>query len=333
MGLSVSVAICTYNGEKYIYDQIKSIIDQTRRPDEIIIFDDASYDNTINEIKRAVLNYNGVCKLFINKKNVGYEKNFYQAICATSGDIVFLSDQDDVWMKNKIEKIEKIFYKEKDISLVVHDVEVCDSDLHCIQPSTWNYEGFCGFSENEIFKSVLEGNHVQGCASAVRKEMISSFGKSFPNEVSHDAWIGLICAMYGKIYYTNDVLLKYRQHANNTLGARASKRVQLLTGIQGIKIFLDSYQKTLQRSLNGKKWIVKNVDTGKCNGLFLEKCKFYIEFLQRRLKIISNGNAVGTLHLVGMVKKYIGFSYNKKRALKSMIEDVLLLILKRRFDN
>lgn len=99
----ISVAMCTFNGEKYIKEQIESIINQSLVPDEIVICDDCSKDNTLNIIKETLDNWPGKVQLVVNEKNLGYRKNFEKSISLCNGDIIFLSDQDDVWNRNKIE--------------------------------------------------------------------------------------------------------------------------------------------------------------------------------------------------------------------------------------
>lgn len=98
----ISVAMCTFNGEKYIKEQIESIINQSLVPDEIVICDDCSKDNTINIIKETLANWSGKANLIINEDNLGYRKNFEKAISLCNGDIIFLSDQDDVWDNCKL---------------------------------------------------------------------------------------------------------------------------------------------------------------------------------------------------------------------------------------
>ena len=104
-----SVAMCTYNGEKYIKEQLESIIHQTLPPDEIIICDDGSNDHTISAIKETMRVWRGSWMLVQNEKNLGYKKNFQKAISLCQGDIIYLSDQDDVWDLHKMELMNQIF--------------------------------------------------------------------------------------------------------------------------------------------------------------------------------------------------------------------------------
>ena len=106
----ISVAMCTYNGEKYIQEQLESIIYQSVPPDEIVICDDCSNDATLEIVKDILNSYDGIVQLVSNKHNLGYRKNFEKAISLCHGDIIFLSDQDDVWSSNKIEIIKSKYF-------------------------------------------------------------------------------------------------------------------------------------------------------------------------------------------------------------------------------
>jgi glycosyltransferase involved in cell wall biosynthesis len=117
----ISVAMCTYNGSKHIKEQLESIIYQTRKPDEIIICDDCSSDNTV-EIAQNLLSVSTIKSTIIrNEINLGFRKNFEKAIGLCHGDIVFLSDQDDVWLPEKIEKVANIFDNDEEVIMAFHD--------------------------------------------------------------------------------------------------------------------------------------------------------------------------------------------------------------------
>lgn len=166
----ISVAMCTFNGEKYIKEQIESIINQSLVPDEIIICDDCSKDNTVNIIKETLDNWSGKVYLVVNEKNLGYRKNFEKAISLCHGDIIFLSDQDDVWNKDKIEIIKTEIEKDKNILLAFHDVEIVDENLCLINKSFWNvlHFDYMQFLEND-FRRLMESNVIQGSACAFKK--------------------------------------------------------------------------------------------------------------------------------------------------------------------
>ena len=220
----ISVALCTYNGEKYLYEQLKSILNQTLPPDEIVICDDCSTDKTVEVIKDVFGNHkwNGSLKLFINQNNLGFRKNFEKAIGLCTGDIIFLCDQDDVWNLNKIEMIIGVFTSHTEAVLVFHDAEVVDENLKLLYPSFWglmqfDYRRFC-----ELENAYLGyQNFVQGTACAFRRELFE-FAMPFPQDAYHDEWLALVAVQYGKIIPYPVCLLKYRQSSNNAIGADAS---------------------------------------------------------------------------------------------------------------
>ena len=107
--MRLSVAMCTYFGKDYIRDQLLSIHRQTVPVDEIVICDDCSEDDTVEIIRKLTKQYDLPVRLFINEWNYGYKKNFEQAICRCTGDIIFLSDQDDTWIPTKVETIVNYF--------------------------------------------------------------------------------------------------------------------------------------------------------------------------------------------------------------------------------
>ena len=100
--MKISVALCTYNGETFIDQQINSILNQTLKVDEIVVCDDISKDNTIKIIQEYSLKFPDIFKIYINESNIGSVKNFEKAISLCTGEIIFLSDQDDVWELNKV---------------------------------------------------------------------------------------------------------------------------------------------------------------------------------------------------------------------------------------
>lgn len=136
--MTCSIAMCTYNGEKYIKEQLESIINQSTQPDEIIICDDGSTDRTIDIVKAVLKSWNGRWRVFENEHNLGYKKNFQKAISLCGSDIIFLSDQDDVWNANKIEIMMKVFQDNPYILLAFHDSEIVDDHLNCIKKS-WSF--------------------------------------------------------------------------------------------------------------------------------------------------------------------------------------------------
>jgi len=203
----VSVALATYNGEKYIEEQLESIIKQTRAPDELVICDDCSNDETINIITKKIKNAHFDVKLVSNDKNIGYVQNFSKALEMSSGDIVFLCDQDDVWLSDKIEFIINKFNTQPDIQLLIHDVDYCKEDLTPI-----------GQTKLQRMESNfdIESDYVVGMATAVRRSfLVHCLPVPSAPEVTHDKWLHDCARVLGCKGIVREVLALYRRHSLN----------------------------------------------------------------------------------------------------------------------
>lgn len=202
----ISVAMATYNGEKYIKEQIESILKQLKEDDEIIISDDGSIDNTINIIKSFS---DKRIKIFDGPRN-GVKQNFANSIEKCNGKYIFLSDQDDIWMNNKVEIILKNF-EQSDYSCIVHDnITFDDSSNNIILNSFFKYRN----SKPGIIKNILKNSYI-GCCMAFKGDLKKSI-LPIPNNVEmHDQWIGLISEKKGRTLFINDKLIRYRRHSDN----------------------------------------------------------------------------------------------------------------------
>lgn len=202
----ISVAMATYNGEKYIKEQLESILKQLNEDDEIIISDDGSTDNTINIIKSFE---DKRIKIFDGPRN-GVKQNFANAIYNCTGKYIFLSDQDDIWCDNKVNIILKNFEKEK-CMCIVHDCIVFDSSNDdVIYDSFYKYRN----SGSGIIKNIWKNTYI-GCCMTIDARMKNTI-LPIPNDIEmHDQWIGLLCEKEGKSLFINDKLINYRRHNDN----------------------------------------------------------------------------------------------------------------------
>ena len=222
--LKVSIALCTYNGAKYIIEQLQSFEQQTRLPDEIVICDDGSKDNTIDLIQDFAKTAKIPVHLHCNEKNLGFGQNFSQAISLTTGDIVFLSDQDDVWHKLKVEKFLKAF-AETDALLVHSDANLVDSDLNFMGKTLWQLINFDQpdsslMSSPKGFELILQrGNIISGNMMAIASPL-RDIGLPVPFGCPHDLWFGMLAIALGKISLIFEPLSDYRQHQQQTSGQR-----------------------------------------------------------------------------------------------------------------
>ena len=216
---SISVAMATFNGEKYIKEQIDSILVQLNNNDELIISDDGSTDNTLKIIKGIK---DKRVKLISGPKK-GVKQNFANAISNCKGKYIFLSDQDDIWVNRKVEVLLNAFEKD-DCDCIVHDCEVFNSENNIIiYPSFFHYRK----SGSGYFKNIIKNTYI-GCCMAFNSR-VKRFVLPIPNDIAmHDQWIGLICEKKGKTIFIKDNLLRYRRHDGNVTGLTHSSIINMI---------------------------------------------------------------------------------------------------------
>ncbi|WP_432222941.1 glycosyltransferase family 2 protein [Flavobacterium sp. TMP13] len=199
----ISVCMATYNGEKFIKEQLKSILQQLGDKDEVIVSDDGSSDKTLEIIKsfnddRVIIFKNAFKNLVLN---------FEFALMQAKGDYIFLSDQDDVWLPNKIKVCTENL---RSFSLVVSNCKVVDQDLQIINNSFFELNN----SKKGLLSNVFKNSYL-GCCLAFRNEVLQTalpFPKSIP---MHDIWLGFVAELYFKSKFIEEPLLLYRRHGKN----------------------------------------------------------------------------------------------------------------------
>ena len=206
--MKISVCMATYNGCKYVKAQVSSILLQLRADDELIIVDDKSTDITV-QILESFNDFR--IKIIKNEINLGITKNFEKAINNASGDLIFLSDQDDIWDENKVSIISNIF-KQQDIDILIHDAIVVDGNYKPIHQSLFKYRN----SSSGLLKNMLSNTYI-GCCIAFRKEILNLV-LPIPSQqgIHHDFWIGMISEAFGlKIKFLDSKLISFVRHGNN----------------------------------------------------------------------------------------------------------------------
>lgn len=211
---SVSVCIATYNGAKYIHEQLNSILLQIDNNDEIIISDDYSSDGIVELIEKIG---DGRIRIFLNEGEKGYTSNFENALRQARGDIIVLSDQDDVWLSNKISIIKKDL---ADADVVVSDAIVVDAELNMISNSFWELSS----PHVSFWGNLLKFSYL-GCCIAFKRRILD-MALPFPKRhqmATHDNWLFLIALSSFKVYYESTPLILYRRHQSNTSNGGLSK--------------------------------------------------------------------------------------------------------------
>lgn len=220
----VSVALCTYNGARFLAEQLDSIRAQTVLPDELVVGDDRSTDETVSMIGRFAETAPFPVKLEKNEKNLGSTKNFEKTLKRCAGDLIFLCDQDDIWHADKIATIVGEFETSKNIGLVFSDAVMIDENSKLLEGSLFDFtfgpserRRSCG---QEFYKTILSGNVVTGATAAFRSrflEEVLPIPTDIPNMI-HDGWISLAISFRSEIVFLERPLIRYRQHRDQQLG-------------------------------------------------------------------------------------------------------------------
>lgn len=198
----VSVVLASYNGEKYIKKQIESIMPQLESDDELIVSDDKSKDST-RQIVLELASKDNRIKL-VDGPAEGYNKNFENAIKFAKNEFVFISDQDDEWMPNKVEKVIKEF--DDKTNCVLHDCIVIDDQNTIIHESYLNER-----KANLSYKKNMYKNTFTGCCMAVRKDWLIKL-LPFHKDIYYDAWIGILSCKYNSAKIIHEPLIKWCRH-------------------------------------------------------------------------------------------------------------------------
>ena len=205
--MRISIAMTTYNGARYLNDQLDSFSVQTKLPDELVVCDDKSSDNTINILDDFKRTAPFDVKIICNEENIGYTKNFQKALSLCSGDLIFLSDQDDVWLSDKVEIMSSYFNENRDIYVLLADMIIVDRDLK----STG-----CTQLEKIRKTGLNDGSFVTGCGTALRREWVD-FALPIPEFViGHDLWLHRLAVILNMRDVIGKPLQYFRRHENNT---------------------------------------------------------------------------------------------------------------------
>jgi glycosyltransferase involved in cell wall biosynthesis len=188
--MKISIALCTYNGEKYLSDQLSSYLKQDRLPDELVICDDRSTDHTIEIVEQFAAKAPFPVHLHVNETNLGSTKNFEKAFQLCQGEIIVPSDQDDVWHPDKLKQMESALNHNPHVGLVFTDANVVDTNLNPLGYTLWQSIKLTPpkqrlVSEGKALSVLMKHNVVTGAAMAFRAQYRSLF-MPIPTEWVHD---------------------------------------------------------------------------------------------------------------------------------------------------
>jgi glycosyltransferase involved in cell wall biosynthesis len=223
--MKISVALCTFNGENFLRKQIDSILNQTLRVDEIVVCDDCSTDSTLDILEDYKKKNPEIFQIYKNEVNLKSNKNFEKTIALCNGDYIFLSDQDDIWRNDKVEKTVMVFKQNPEAEGVFSDATLINEEGNPAFENISLWDSFL-FYESKMNKPInlfdfliSNGNFLTGATLCLKKE-VKDF--CFPfltlDTLLHDEWFALILSKRKTLYYTNEKLIFYRLHNSQQLG-------------------------------------------------------------------------------------------------------------------
>ena len=223
--MMVSVAMCTYNGAKYLRQQLESIAKQTVPVNELVVCDDGSVDDTIQIIREFSKTSSFSVSIHINEKNLGSTKNFEKCLLLCKGEIIFLCDQDDIWRQDKVEKQLKYFQENPGKDAVFSDAEMINGSSQPTGRTIWQEIEFDKSLQNKWIEGksheiMFKGYIVTGATLAIRKACLARL-TPFPTNVKdliHDAWIAMVLGLEDKIGFIAESLISYRMHESQQVG-------------------------------------------------------------------------------------------------------------------
>ena len=232
-----SIALCTYNGAAYLRAQWQSLLDQDQLPDELIIGDDQSTDDTVALLRQLAADAPFTVHILENRQRLGSSKNFEQVLSKCTGDLIFICDQDDYWLAHKISTMTQYMIDHPAAQLAFCDAWVTDEQLQGRQQRFWEEVRFDSRAQQrwragESMDVLLDGNRVMGCATVIRRSFLPTLlpiPDTIPGYI-YDGWLGLVSAACGVIHFIDQPLQLYRTHTQQQIGVRpveAGERVRV----------------------------------------------------------------------------------------------------------
>lgn len=318
----ISVVMATYNGELYIREQLLSILNQTVIPAEIIICDDCSTDNTVEEIYKILNGANCKYKIIRHETNKGVLMSFFDGLQNTTGNIIFLADQDDYWMEQKIETYMKIFKKYSNVGLIFSDAYITDNNLNLTGKTLWetiDYTHSNLYNNITLMKEVIKRNFFTGMCMAFRKEILPKFLNISINML-HDEYLGWIALCKSEVYGIDIPLVYYRQHKNNVKGALKFNKIENIDN--ALENIMRSSARYADKFLEMNNYVDNEAEIKK----YLENAQ---DFYLWRKKVIHQKRIKSLLNIF---ERLVSNEYQKfgSKSDNNFLKDVFLVVYKKR---
>ena len=322
--MKISIALATYNGSQYLAEQLQSYLDQDRMPDELVISDDCSTDETCNLIEKFSESAPFDVRFIRQPKQLGYVANFDCALGMATGDLIFLSDQDDVWLPQKISELCEFIEKKPDFLLILNDAEITNDDL--------SRTGLTKLGQLRLAGSP-DSAFVMGCCCAIHRELLD-LGLPVPEGVKgHDNWLVDFSNGLHTTAVVEKVLQLYRRHDSNesSVIANSTRRVNRIDRIkrQVSRAFSREADSLAEIEISHTEQLqgLCHRALGNCDGKYDAKIVQYAAMLERKVNMLYirrelRGNA---LHIRALKAPTFWMSggYREANGLKSMVRDLI----------
>lgn len=310
----ISVVIATYNGEKYIAEQLRSVMCQTVPADEVLIFDDGSTDGTVKKVSDFIEN-NGLTgwHIFVNEENLGYSRNFLNGIAEASGDYIFLADQDDVWHEDKIEKMVAALSENDGIKALLCSCGVVGKNGEQVPDDGSagvvfkDDDGTLKYFSPEKF---IGRSFTRGCSLCFKKDIVPFlYDICLDGLLSHDWLICFTAALCGGFAVFNKRLMDYRLHGeNNSFGQKCT---------------LEKRISALKNSVEGHSFVLSNSDSYPLMTPAIEKkLKKQIDFESKRIDYLENGGFIRLLKCLFSLNGYKCYYGTAKGMFRVFLGDI-----------
>lgn len=226
--MGISVAMCTFNGAAHLQTQLETIAGQSRLPDELVISDDRSVDDSLEIVEKFAAEAPFPVDLSVAERHLGSTRNYERVIQRCTGDVIILCDQDDVWLPHKVERIEQVFAASPDVGLAFSDAYLINVAGRRTGNRLWDIAGFTRAQRQRMardpFGQLMGRSIVSGCTLAFRADLRSLLIPFPPEEAAphmrliHDRWISLVLAPASTVAVIDEPLVEYRIHPRQQVG-------------------------------------------------------------------------------------------------------------------
>lgn len=309
--MKVSVAMATYNGESFVEEQLLSICRQTRKPDEIVVSDDGSKDRTLEIVDRVSKSEDAEGIKFVvltDNPRHGYCGNFEWAIKHTTGDLIFLSDQDDVWIPEKVERICSVKTKHPDAACIIHGAVLIDEfgntlpgEFHKIvklDKLATDSDHTMHLDRESFLERSVSSVLSAGMSMCISRENLVNILPFPKTKGLHDLWIGFSAVFVDKCFYLAEQLVKYRLHNENTCGS-SSRKIKLIPKVKRVIHRIRSRDTTILDSyIVGKAMLLKLEETDVPTHTAYVTARRVVEIGEKQLRAYQLGGVRGVVELI-----------------------------------